>query len=248
MTLLGSLGIDLRLLAAQLVNFTLLVWILKKFLYRPVIESIARRERELDDARDARTRLDAAGETAKKIAAETVRQAKDRAAAIIREAETIAAQTSAQSLREQQEDAAARKLREQSRLKAEEQTFRAQLSEQMLREVKKNIQASWDERLTDQFIRRSLRQYYHRRLVGAIQDLPRSAVQSSNQAELFAADSESTELLSGMKAALSAVSGRNVAIHFHHDPSLRAGYRLEIAGISIEQNATSDLNHAFRLA
>jgi len=40
MELLGKLGVDPRLLLAQIVNFGLLLLILNKFLYKPLIKKI----------------------------------------------------------------------------------------------------------------------------------------------------------------------------------------------------------------
>jgi len=49
--------------AAQLLNFIILVWLLKRFLYRPVLKAIDDREKkfadELQEAADSRTKTDA---------------------------------------------------------------------------------------------------------------------------------------------------------------------------------------------
>ncbi|MBI2483511.1 F0F1 ATP synthase subunit B [Candidatus Uhrbacteria bacterium] len=52
--LLHKLGIDWRLLIAQLVNFVVLFLVLRRFLYRPVLEMLARRSQHIADGlRDA---------------------------------------------------------------------------------------------------------------------------------------------------------------------------------------------------
>ena len=43
-----KLGIDLKLILVQIVNFGLLLFILKKVLYKPVLESIKKRREELE--------------------------------------------------------------------------------------------------------------------------------------------------------------------------------------------------------
>lgn len=52
--LLHKLGIDWRLLIAQLVNFLILFVLLKKFLYKPVLDLLERRQQKIADGmRDA---------------------------------------------------------------------------------------------------------------------------------------------------------------------------------------------------
>jgi F-type H+-transporting ATPase subunit b len=51
MQFLGSLGIDWKLLIAQIINFGLLLWILSKFLYGPIVRQIEKNEAELNEAK-----------------------------------------------------------------------------------------------------------------------------------------------------------------------------------------------------
>ena len=41
------MSIDWITVAAQIVNFLILVWLLKRFLYRPILDGIDAREREI---------------------------------------------------------------------------------------------------------------------------------------------------------------------------------------------------------
>lgn len=58
------MSIDWITVAAQIINFLVLVWLLKKFLYRPILDGIEQREAEIkkriDDANDAKQQADAA--------------------------------------------------------------------------------------------------------------------------------------------------------------------------------------------
>ncbi|HEC32691.1 MAG TPA: hypothetical protein ENI63_00335 [Candidatus Kaiserbacteria bacterium] len=90
MEFLGSLGIDIRLLIAQIVNFGLLLWLLIKFLYRPIVKRIEKDEIELKQAQIQRKELEQKTDAfieQKKI--ETAK-AKERTQKIIKEAEGIA--------------------------------------------------------------------------------------------------------------------------------------------------------------
>lgn len=53
MELLDKLGIDWRLLIAQIINFSVLLFILYKFLYNPVLDMLEKRRKQIDE-NDAR--------------------------------------------------------------------------------------------------------------------------------------------------------------------------------------------------
>jgi F-type H+-transporting ATPase subunit b len=48
--LIEKLGIDWKLILAQIVNFTILFFVLKKFVYKPVIELLEKREKRVKEA------------------------------------------------------------------------------------------------------------------------------------------------------------------------------------------------------
>jgi len=58
--------IDWLTVAAQIVNFLALVWLLQRFLYRPITDAMARREERIEsrlaEAKDARTKVEAEAE------------------------------------------------------------------------------------------------------------------------------------------------------------------------------------------
>ena len=90
MDLLNQLGIDVRLLIAQMVNFLVLIFILYKFLYKPVISLLEERkttiEKGLEDARLS----EYARETAEKEKKEMLLEAKKKASSILEEAKKSA--------------------------------------------------------------------------------------------------------------------------------------------------------------
>ncbi|MCK9258224.1 MAG: F0F1 ATP synthase subunit delta [Azoarcus sp.] len=79
----------------QIVNFLVLVWLLKRFLYRPVLDVIARRregiEKALNDARDAEARAETLRQDYERKLAE---QDSAQAASMARLADEIAAERS----------------------------------------------------------------------------------------------------------------------------------------------------------
>lgn len=83
MELLKALGLDVRILIAQLVNFAILVFVLWKWGYKPLLKLMSDRrskiEKGIEEARLAHEKL----EKAEKDSDEILRQAKKKAADII---------------------------------------------------------------------------------------------------------------------------------------------------------------------
>jgi len=90
MEILAKLGIDWKLLIAQVFNFLILLWILKRYAYTPIIDFLEERskriEKGLEDAQEATRRLTAIGEQEKVILTE----AKVSASNMIKEADGMA--------------------------------------------------------------------------------------------------------------------------------------------------------------
>lgn len=86
MDAISSLGIDWRALVAQAINFTILLLILRYFLYNPIVEMLENRRNKiakgLEDAEQAQKQLEEADFEAKK----KINQAQQRAQDIIKNA------------------------------------------------------------------------------------------------------------------------------------------------------------------
>lgn len=88
--LIHKLGIDGKLLVAQAVNFLILLWLLKKFLYRPILELLRNRRAVIEEsARNADRIAEELWHIEQRKAAE-LEQAKRQADALIQEAKRAA--------------------------------------------------------------------------------------------------------------------------------------------------------------
>lgn len=98
MEALSKLGIDWKLLLAQAVNFLLLLYILKRFAYRPILKLLDERSKKIEkglaDAEAAEKRLSASLEEEKKV----LSQAREEAKKIVALAETSAKKRDADML------------------------------------------------------------------------------------------------------------------------------------------------------
>ena len=81
MELLSKLGIDYKLLIAQIVNFLVLLFILYRFAYRPVLAMLEKRARRIEkglkDAAEAKKELEAAYKKEEEILKKAHREAKN---------------------------------------------------------------------------------------------------------------------------------------------------------------------------
>ena len=104
MEILSKLGIDGRILLAQAVNFCLLLFILRHFLYKPVLPMLEKRtstiEKSLADARELGERLKASELSCK----EMIAKAKREAAALLDDAQKLAEQRRASALKKAKEE------------------------------------------------------------------------------------------------------------------------------------------------
>ncbi len=104
MSFLGNLGIDVRLLVAQIINFGLLVWLLNRFLYRPVMESIERADEEMRRSQIQKEALEKEKELFREKKEGEISAAKERAKDIIKEAEEVAEEIKKRNRREAEEE------------------------------------------------------------------------------------------------------------------------------------------------
>ncbi len=90
MQFLGNLGVDIWLLIAQIVNFVFLLWILSKFVYKPLIKRIEADEVALIEVSKAQELLEKKEKQLEQKEKRYTTRIKNRARTIIVEAEEIA--------------------------------------------------------------------------------------------------------------------------------------------------------------
>lgn len=81
-----QLGIEPKLLLAQLVNFAIIVVVLNKLLYKPILEMIEKRKKEISEGMTAAERMRAEEERFKEKQEKAFAKAREDAMAIIEDA------------------------------------------------------------------------------------------------------------------------------------------------------------------
>ena len=131
MEALANLGIDGKLFLAQIVNFLVLLYVLKRFAYRPMLEFLDQRtkriEQGLKDATAAQAKLQSIVEEEKT----TMANARKEAQGIIREAEAAAKKRDALRMEETEKEA--------KRFLDEAEVRLAEEKEKMVASAKKEI-------------------------------------------------------------------------------------------------------------
>lgn len=131
MEVLGKLGIDWKLLIAQAVNFLILLFVLKRYAYKPLVSALEARtkkiEQGLKDAEASQVKLQGVIEEEKKI----LSAAREEARSILVEAEGSAKKRDAMMLDETRQKI--------DRMIAEADTHLAENQAKLLREAKAEL-------------------------------------------------------------------------------------------------------------
>lgn len=161
MEVLAKLGIDWKLLIAQAVNFIVLLWVLKRYAYRPILRALEARtkkiEQGLKDAALSQEKLASSVEEEKKVMA----AAREEAREILMKAEASAKERDARMLEETKgkidkmiSDADAHLAEEKARLIRE---AKSELSELVVTATKKVLGDAVDAKVDNNLVQAALR-------------------------------------------------------------------------------------------
>ena len=140
-----SLGLDIKLLVAQMINFGLLLVILSKFLYKPVIKLLDERKKKiqesLENSKKIEERLIALEEKEKEI----LQQAQERADKETKELIRLAREERQKIIEESKAVAERESLRGIARIQAEEAQaslrVKKKITDELLKEVVQKLSA-----------------------------------------------------------------------------------------------------------
>jgi F-type H+-transporting ATPase subunit b len=144
MEILEKLGIDGRLFLAQLVNFGILLYLLHRFVYRPILTVLEKRQATIEKSlADARAIEEQMAET-KALSADIMHQAKQEAAALLEHAEQLSEQKRRLGLEKTKEEIGkiVADAKEKIALEREEMVIeaRSQVAELVLQATKKVVE------------------------------------------------------------------------------------------------------------
>jgi F-type H+-transporting ATPase subunit b len=234
--------IDWWTLALQTINLLVLVWILGRFLFRPIAEIIARRQDEaarvLEEAESARRQAEEAEQAVEKSAAE---------AAASRRSLIEAATTEASEARE--------RLLEAARNEADHLRDEASAEIERMREAEAARSGAQASRLAVDIATRLFERLPDEaRIAGfldgltqGLRDLPQAAREEfgagGKAIPIKAARDLSAVEERSLREALSRALGREVALTVTVEPGLIAGLEIETPHAAVRNSFRDDLQH-----
>lgn len=233
------MSIDWITVAAQIVNFLVLIWLLKRFLYRPILDGIEAREAEIaarmGEAAAIRATADAREAEYKTQIAELSSSRADLLAAARRDAEAerddLLAETRARLAREQAERDAHR-AEEALRYTAE---LHQSGAEALLSLTRKALVD-----LADETLERRIVLHAADRLADMADELEEAAG-DTREAVALTRDPLSEDLQTRLKDDLAAIL-KGVTLRFETDPSMSPGLNLRLGGAQVGWTVDSYLN------
>lgn len=150
MGLIKALGLDGRILLAQLVNFSILIFVLWRFAYKPVLGILEERrlkvEKSLDDAEEAAARLENANAESKQI----LLKSRQEASQIIEQAQIQAELRQKEVVRQAEESIGVLMNKEREKIALEKEASLQQLKQELSALVLASLQKFLGENLNNE--------------------------------------------------------------------------------------------------
>jgi F-type H+-transporting ATPase subunit b len=246
MEFLGKIGIDPWLLLAQIINFVLLLLLLNKFLYKPIVARIEADENELKAAETEKNNLekerkDFLAEKNKELA-----EAKEKSKQILAEAAEIA--------RGMQRDAEADAKKDADRVLKQAEKQAAERSEEIKNETAEDFRSELKKKITAKVGgivsktsadgQKALDKVFFDALLKKIKQLPEwpaGGKEKKLSAKLEYARLPDDKMTDELVKAFAQKSGREVDLVKRKNGDLVAGFRVEAEGFVIDSNLIYDL-------
>ncbi|MEW6407967.1 MAG: F0F1 ATP synthase subunit B [Patescibacteria group bacterium] len=105
MELLEKLGINPVLLITQIINFLILLFLLKKFLYKPILDMLERRRKKISDSLEKAEEITKKYEETERIQEKKLQQVQLRSSEILRQTKERAEKMRQEILKKSEEEA-----------------------------------------------------------------------------------------------------------------------------------------------
>ncbi|HSN81281.1 MAG TPA: hypothetical protein VLS88_01775 [Polyangiales bacterium] len=221
--------IDWITVTAQIVNFLILVWLLKRFLYQPVIEAMDRREKRITDRlADAQEREREADEAAR-LYEQKQKELEDERDQIMAEAEEEAAEEKKRLTEEAREAVAETRKAWQRQVDQERTEFLSRLRRETADAIE-NIARRTLHDLASAELEEQIAQSFVKRLKALDEETRQAIAKTSDVVRI----SSAFELESGMRSRLTRTVHENLAedldVEYEQSPELVCGIELTSGG------------------
>lgn len=227
--------IDWLTVSAQIVNFLILVWILKRLLYQPVLDAMAAREQRIA------ARLDAAGERERQAqaAADEHRRAREQLAEarerILSEARAAAEEERKRMEAQARAELAVARDRWQQEVNAEKAEFLDRLQRRSVEAVTAMARKTLTS-LADADLQSRMVAVFEQRLQHLDADARRTLAEDGGPLEVVTAFELGDGDRRRVESAVRAIAGPERAIEFASSPELICGIELIAGGHRVSWN------------
>ncbi len=240
----GRIGVDWRLIAAQIVNFAVLLWFLKRFLYKPLLKGME--HSELEEAEKEMEVVRQGQEELKKEREQSLNEMKRRSSELVEAAEKVADRLKEEA-RQKAEESRRKILAQAESLMGSQRDAAAKAGEsQLRRDLAAGFAKAWSVRLSDEGRARLMQAIYFDELLAALAAVPDAdIVRSGGEIALVTARVAGKKEIGDLEKILSARIKKWAGdLKIRRNKDLIAGFRLEIDGLQIDANLLNDIRHA----
>jgi F-type H+-transporting ATPase subunit b len=156
MEALNNLGIDFKVMIAQIINFGILVFILVKFLYRPLLKALDDRRKKISDSLDKAKEIEQKSSEVELEVQAKRSEAKSEATAIISEAKSEADKARESMLKAAENEAADIKKTAREQMEIERQGLYADTKKRVSQLALLIVAKSLKEDLSDDFYKKNI--------------------------------------------------------------------------------------------
>lgn len=241
MEFLGKLGIDWQLLIAQIINFGLLVLILAKFLYRPIVNKIEKEEKELKKAKNKLRQLQEKKESLSEKSEKMTKKAKEESRNTIEEAEQVAEnikQKAKKEAEEQKEEILKQAKEEAKQISSQAETNKySQLQDKIVDKTLQRLNETMTKDAAE-----ALRSKYLKYLLEQLSEITKDDLGKQDMPLLLESAHElKQEEISKIKQALKNLLEEDIELKTKRNEKLICGFKLQVKGVLIETDLAKEI-------
>jgi len=229
---------------AQIINFLVLVYLLKRFLYRPIVAAMNRREAHIAQRLDEAAEQSATAQQKTDAYNEKIRKLELQRDQLMEDARHDAETQRAQLLDALRDEIAVIRTRWHEEVQREKQAFLAQTRQMVGEQVCQVARQAFGD-LADAELESQMLNVFHRKMAGIPSQDKASLAESATDKGLTVQTGFplSTEMQAQLITLIHDQLNSALAVHFEQVPALICGIALRGAGFKLEWNLESYLAH-----
>ncbi|MFO7760175.1 MAG: F0F1 ATP synthase subunit delta [Thermodesulfobacteriota bacterium] len=225
------MSIDLFTAAAQIINLFILIWLLKKFLYGPVLRTMHKRQEQITEKLQEAAKEKAAAEEEKKHYKALQEKAGQEAREKLREAGREADDLRQRLMKEARDEEEKARRKWHRELENEKEQFLIRTSRTVAEEFGRLSRNAFSALADQDFEREMVKRFLEKtgrepdiKVLKSLKDKDKDDIRVVSSREL------SPALQQQIREHLKKMCGRRLGLHFETDPDLLAGIVVEVEG------------------